>query len=1045
MASFPTAPLPVTVGIAPGANPVDQTGWNFTDITTDVREAGAITIEPGRRDEGLAVDATDLRATIDNRTGNYSRTNPLGAYYGQLDKGTPLQVRVTRINDTFTRTTSNGWGVEPDSNMSWIVSSASTWSTNGSAGQVAIPAANAASRARLPDAAADDVEITHVASLSAVTTGAAWVHATLVRFTDDNNNYRAHLEFGLAGVVGVKISKLVGGALTDLTAVIPVGVTYSAGTRIRTRVRAIGPTIQIRAWLDGGSEPTVWHAQVDDDDLTGQQTGLYEWRVAGNTNVGTLTVTVDDFRMDAIRATTPVPEWPVRWDQSGNDVTSPVAGAGILRRLGTGQSALRSAMYRQLSQWSPTGFWPLEDGTGSTLLASAVAGGRLGSYVDVQLGTDGPPGAASSITLNNATSTIRGSTGVAPSTTGWAAMIAFKLSAPVGVDSTLVKWSSTGTVRQWQVVAAAGGSVKLFGFAADGSTIVSSGPIGWGTTDPTQWSAIELQLTVSGGTVSTNLYWLQVSELIISSFAAGGYAGTPGRPSDFTATGAAGTAYSMSWLGPQTLPFGTLQFISTFAGWAGETAGARLVRLSAEEGVPLRVFGDPSNTALMGAQTPATYLDLVRECEQADQGMLIETGAGLGYLTRVSRYNPSAVMTLDFDQGHIALPPQPTDDDQRLRNRIALSRTGGASATVSDPASITKSGEYSDELTVNLYSDGDLVDHASWRLGMGTVDELRWPRIPLALHRNPTLIKDWCKVRPGSRITIANPPDQVGVTTLDLIVEGWTETLDIWTWDVELVCSPASPWLVGTYDSTARYDSASTTLESSVNSSARLLGFTTGQVGDVWWWQSYPYSILVGGEQMSVLTMTQPSSVAVVDGGFETGSVGTWSPTGGSLAATTAQANRGSWSALFTVSGSPANALVRDHTTVSASPGQTFTTKMWVRCSASRNVLALIDFYNGASYLSSAFTSFPVTANTWTEITASGTAPASTTRLEYGPTMDSSPANGTLLYIDDIDILRTDVVSNRQVATVTRSVNGIVKSQIAGTEVHVATPGRWAL
>ena len=37
--------------------------------------------------------------------------------------------------------------------------------------------------------------------------------------------------------------------------------------------------------------------------------------------------TFDDFRADIIRATTPVPEWPVRWDQTGNDSISPIAGA----------------------------------------------------------------------------------------------------------------------------------------------------------------------------------------------------------------------------------------------------------------------------------------------------------------------------------------------------------------------------------------------------------------------------------------------------------------------------------------------------------------------------------------------------------------------------------------------------------------------------------------------------------------------------------------------------------------------------------------------
>jgi hypothetical protein len=70
----------------------------------------------------------------------------------------------------------------------------------------------------------------------------------------------------------------------------------------------------------------------------------------------------------------------------------------------------------------------------------------------------------------------------------------------------------------------------------------------------------------------------------------------------------------------------------------------------------------------MGIQRPATFLELVRECEDADQGVLHERGAGLAYLTRTGRYNGTAVMALDFASGHVAAPPEPTDDDQRLRN-----------------------------------------------------------------------------------------------------------------------------------------------------------------------------------------------------------------------------------------------------------------------------------------------------------------------------------------------------------------------------------------
>jgi hypothetical protein len=60
----------------------------------------------------------------------------MGAYYGQLNKGTPLSIAVTRIDDAFGRTTSNGWGTDTVSGLTWSHTSASVWSTTGSAGYV---------------------------------------------------------------------------------------------------------------------------------------------------------------------------------------------------------------------------------------------------------------------------------------------------------------------------------------------------------------------------------------------------------------------------------------------------------------------------------------------------------------------------------------------------------------------------------------------------------------------------------------------------------------------------------------------------------------------------------------------------------------------------------------------------------------------------------------------------------------------------------------------------------------------------------------------
>jgi hypothetical protein len=851
--AFPTTPLQVAVSIAPGADPADTSGWTFTDITNDVRVASGVTITSGRQDEGSQVGPTSVAATLDNSSGDYCRTNPLGAYYGSLARGTPMQVAITRINDAFGRTTSPGWGTDTVSGLAWTHSSSSVFSTNGSAGQCALATANTAAFGYLPLAVAADVEVTCSGALSAATTGAAWVHAVVLRMTDTSNHYRLHTEFATGGTISCKISKVVAGSITDLTSITSTGASYSAGTTVNTRARMVGSTLQIRAWLASGSEPTTWTCEVDDTTFAeAGMTGLYEWRVAGNTNAGTLTSTIDNFRVDVLRAITPVPEWPARWDQSAADVTAPITGAGVLRRLGQGQSALRSPLYRQLPRYSPAGFWPLEDGTSATTAASGISGGRAAAVSDVTLGADGPPGASSAISLNSASSYITGSCSSADTADGYAGMVLIKLSALPGSENTVFMWNASGTVTTWRLTVNA--TVwHMYGTDAFGTTLADTGDIAYGTVTATSWWAMQIETLKSGANVNWSAIITQIGSGTFGAVT-GSYVGVCPRLVGFRATGYAGTSYSSVWLGDNDLPYVDPTFSAVAAGYSGELAGDRMVRLAAEEGLPLTVIGDTADTSAMGVQTSATLVDLFRECEDADQGVLHERGAGLGYLTRWSLYNQSAVVALDFASGHIAQPPEPTDDDQRLRNKITLTRTGGSAITVQDAASIALNGTYSDEVTANLGYDGQLSDHAGWRLHLGTISELRWPRITLNLARNPSLIDDWCRVRIGSRITIANPPSQVGVDDLDLIVEGWTETLGPFQWDVALVCSPASAYNVGVYATTYRYD-----LRSSVLNAAKAAGVTSvtfrQSEDESWSTTSTPYDVLISGEQVTVTSM----------------------------------------------------------------------------------------------------------------------------------------------------------------------------------------------
>jgi hypothetical protein len=118
---------------------------------------------------------------------------------------------------------------------------------------------------------------------------------------------------------------------------------------------------------------------------------------------------------------------------------------------------------------------------------------------------------------------------------------------------------------------------------------------------------------------------------------------------------------------------------------------------------------------------------------------------------------------------------------------------------------------------------------------------------------------------------------------------------------------------------------------------------------------------------------------------------------------------------------------------------------MWVKCSTARTVSACIDWYNGVTFLSRAINSVAVAANTWTQISVSGTAPASTTVIEYGPAMTSNPTNGTVLTLDDVDIVRTDVRNRRQLLALTRAVDGFPKAISAGSSCRLAKPAKYGL
>jgi hypothetical protein len=115
-----------------------------------------------------------------------------------------------------------------------------------------------------------------------------------------------------------------------------------------------------------------------------------------------------------------------------------------------------------------------------------------------------------------------------------------------------------------------------------------------------------------------------------------------------------------------------------------ETADVRLKRLCRENSVPLTVVG--TSKILMGEQRVDTLINLLRECELADQGVLYDgVDAGLTYICGSHRLNQAPVITIDATRGDLAKELAPVDDDQRNVNRCKADRTWPATPVRASP------------------------------------------------------------------------------------------------------------------------------------------------------------------------------------------------------------------------------------------------------------------------------------------------------------------------------------------------------------------------
>lgn len=498
--------------------------------------------------------------------------------------------------------------------------------------------------------------------------------------------------------------------------------------------------------------------------------------------------------------------WTPRWDLSGANATVALSASGTLRRLlqrsAPIMSSLRRAMVAQIEQAgsSVVAYWPLEDGPGASLLANLVPGGRLAAV-------SGTPdlasntaflGSAPIVSMNKAI--IRGTVPTAGNLTS-AAQVRWLMDAGgnPSADVVVMRVSTVGTITRWDVSWQTTGAMRVQAWNNSGAQVVDSNAA-FNTGDTTRrW---QLELSTTGGTVSWRLNTLEVG------FTTGGF--------NNGTVGGTVTAISSVVVGPDSdleagighvTVYRTLVNLYTQSAelnaYRGETAEARLERLCAENNVPVRIVG--SSTVTMGPQSQTTLVELLREVETADQGLLLDgTHAGLTYICGAERVNADAALTLDASSGGMTGAVEPHDDDQRNVNRVTASRTEGAGVAFEDtdgPFGTVAIGEYEDSVRVNISNDSDVLDYAGWAVHLGTRPGYRYPSTQLALHHNPELTTAWADTLLSDRIDLTNisaERSQFPDGAVSALLEGCSQSIDQFSWDVSMVLSAYDPWRVGT-------------------------------------------------------------------------------------------------------------------------------------------------------------------------------------------------------------------------------------------------------
>lgn len=870
--------------------------WNgaaWIDISGDVQTVDAVTSSRGRQNESGQSDPSTCSITLDNRSKNYSPRNPNGTYYGIFKRGTLIRTFV-RNGESRQRNVGGDYFSCPDSvNLSitgdidlrsdlWL----STWRPGGSVWL------------GLLKTATYGIYITAAGYLSIQWwsgTVATWINSTVpvpggqvgrkaVRVTLDVNNgaggktatfYYSDTEtmagtwvqYDQVTTAGTTTIDDTAGALTTL--VDDDGVPAEV---YEVRVyQNIGGTLRANPVFTAQSSPTTSFADAQGNTWSNGTGGA----ICDNKSVR-FTGRINDLKIDA--------------DQSGNYIYTKVVAAGVTRRLGQGSaptdSPLRSAL--------PTigaplvGYWPLEDAKDARLPEMVIGGTARPRYIGPVKRADYNEFVAAKTAPVLSTGRIWLPVKAYANTNYFQVRCLLHLDHTIADQTVLMRIWTNSSLGWIDLIYDASKSLFFKTYTSLGvlSHTGSLFFVGDMTTDTD--AVYSMQFKKNGTGVDLNH--------VMAAIGDNGFVGGSTSPSITLGSctqiyinpdGADLKGTALGHVRVENVETSIFDFKQQNDAYRGEYATDRFWRHCLEAGITARVAGLSSSTQAMGYQSRSSRVSLLREAAELDGGIMFELGRSeaLRFRTLDSLCGQTPAFVFDYSAKYFQ-EFDPTDDDQRIRNKVTVSRSGGTSATVTETyggdGALNNDGSalsvydppdgvglYDDSATLPLYSDEDADLQAGWRVNTGTVDEPRIPSFTIDLG-HPDLIASPSNTRKilnleiGDRIVIDNPPtNRLPPDDLDQIIQGVRERFDQFRHTITFNCGPNRPYRVAQQNAMpgyeARYGSLGSQLSAGVASGATSLSVAYGS-GPGWTHADGDFDIMVDGERMTVTAVAGAGS-----------------------------------------------------------------------------------------------------------------------------------------------------------------------------------------